>query len=162
MLEQIGADEQIKGALRVDSRRLAFHVLLDPVARLDLSHVHEFNADGPAINAACFAGQVAVDLQFGMWLRAQEPEWIKVGLKVSPATESVENTLALERGCFHVFQSQPGFGSLSLTLSNSHEFATRIMDDEPSVRDSGERQVQQHEPSDWSVFRRGISYLKTS
>jgi len=36
------------------------------------------------------------------------------------------------------------------------------MDDELSVRDSGERQVQQHEPSDWSVFRRGISYLKTS
>ena len=97
-----------------------------------------------------------------MWLRAQKPERIKVSLKVSPATESVENALALERGCFHVFQSQHGFGSLSLTLSNSHEFATRIMDDEPSVRDSGERQVQQHEPSDRPVFRRGISYMKIS
>jgi hypothetical protein len=78
--------------------------------------MHELDAYSAAVKIASFACVLAVDLQFRLGLRSEKAEWIKVGLKVSPVPEKVENALALKvRG----LQER---GGRRLRISGSHRY----------------------------------------
>src|SRR5713101_2334298 len=74
----------------------AFEMFGDPAPPLELRKVHEFGADGAAIDAARrygrFSGQ---PLQVGLREWAKESKRIKIGFVVAPTAKRVKDALAL-------------------------------------------------------------------
>jgi hypothetical protein len=55
--------------------------------------VHELGRDGATIYGAGFGGVFAGQVEFGVWFGLELTERVKVGLEISPSTESVEDPL---------------------------------------------------------------------
>src|SRR6266853_4725443 len=108
LLKQVGAYQQIKRALLVDSWRLRLDALLNPAAALWVSDMHEFNPNAAAIETPRFASPFVVDLQIGMGLRGQQAERIQFCFQISELAEESKHTFA-----FKVLASviNEGFGS---------------------------------------------------
>ena len=69
LLEDVGADEQIKNArfLVLDLRRLRFHALVNPAAALGRVDVIDLDADGGGVDGAGFAGVLACRSAIREW-----------------------------------------------------------------------------------------------
>src|SRR5207302_10691549 len=65
-LEKIGSNEQIEGALLFNFGLRSFQSLLDPAAAFGVRDVGELDANGSAINATGFLGELAFHLQVRM------------------------------------------------------------------------------------------------
>ncbi len=93
-LKQVGAQEQVEGAVLVDDGCGWFggnlNALLNPAAALGVGDVHELNADAAAIDAARFPRPLVVDLKVGMRLRREEAERVQFGLEISKLPEQAE------------------------------------------------------------------------
>jgi hypothetical protein len=71
LLENVSPDQKLEDTLRIDRAGLGFHALLNPAAALSIGDMHEFYADGAAIEVARLAGVLVFDLQFGLGLRPE-------------------------------------------------------------------------------------------
>lgn len=98
MFEQISSGEQLKDVLLVHCRSVAFESLLNPLSPRRIGNVHELGANGFAVTATRFVGEVSLDIEFGncLWLKVL-PERIELGLKIPPAPEGLEDTLPVVR-----------------------------------------------------------------
>src|SRR3954447_4514588 len=65
LLEEVRADELVEHAFLIHFGLWTFQALLYPASPFGVSNVHEFSAHGPAINAAGFVGEFALDAQTG-------------------------------------------------------------------------------------------------
>src|SRR5260370_39246599 len=125
LLEDIGANQQIKNPLLVFFRHLGigsrrFHLLVNPTAALGRVDVIDFDSDGGGVNSAGFAGILAINLEFGSDARAQEAEGVEIAFKVSPLAEGAEDAfpLGIARGWFDDGGSCGAVGRF--TFRNSH------------------------------------------
>ena len=135
LLKNIGADQQFQYTLLINGAGFGFHALLNPTAALSIGDMHEFYADGAAIEVARLAGVLVFDLQFGLGLWPEQAEWIKVRLQVTPVAKSVEYSLAVGIGSFQ--QAGRSWWSGSFRISGGHKVTTRITDAGRYERDSG-------------------------
>ena len=125
LLKQLRADEPLENALRAGSGGECggglFHALLDPKAALGLGQVHEFGANGTAIDGAGLVSRLARELKLGVRLRRQEAQGIEGCLKVSPAAEEVEDFFPvgglLPGGSQHGFSSAHDFLASNCALA---------------------------------------------
>ena len=73
---------------------IGFHALAHPVAPLRVGHVHEFRADGSAVDAPRLVGHRAAQVQVRMLFDGKVSERVELRLHVAPAAESIENLLS--------------------------------------------------------------------
>ncbi len=96
LLEEVGADQALQSSFLIDLGLRPFHALGDPAAAFRLGKMHEFGADGAAIDAAGFLGGFAGEaLEVGLLEGAEKAERIEIGFEVAPAAEGVEDALTL-------------------------------------------------------------------
>ncbi len=98
LLEQIGANEPFENFCLIGFRRHSFHAFGDPLAAFRLGEMHEFRADGVAIEAASLFGDRAGKGEIGVAQRFKKTNGVEGGLVVAPAAEGVENPLAVLLG----------------------------------------------------------------
>jgi hypothetical protein len=103
LLEDVGFDELVENSLAIDGSGCAFEPVDDPSTALRVGNVHELGADGAAINCARSFGVLAFELKLRMLERLKVAERIEIGFEIAPATEKVEDALAL-------FYFRTGFG----------------------------------------------------
>ena len=73
-----------------------FHAVLYPFAAVALRQVHEFRADGAAINLPGLLRCLSIGGQFGIAARDRPAKGIEAGVQVSPAAERVKRLVALQ------------------------------------------------------------------
>src|SRR4029077_9910362 len=90
LLEKIGANQALQGLFLIDLGLRPFHALSDPAAAFRLGKMHEFGADGAAIDAAGFYGGFAGEaFEVGLLEGAEKAERVEIGFEVAPAAEGV-------------------------------------------------------------------------
>src|SRR5712692_2901917 len=98
LLEEVGANEALENFLLVDFGLRTFDALDDPAAAVWLGKVHEFRADGAAVDAAGFLGGFTGEVcKVRLLERAEEAEGVEMGFEVAAAAEGVEDALAVFR-----------------------------------------------------------------
>ncbi len=96
LFEQVGANEALENFLLVNFGFGAFDALGDPAAAVWLGKVHEFRADGAAVDAARFFGGFTGEVcKVRLLERAEEAERVEISLEIAPAAKGVEDPLAV-------------------------------------------------------------------
>src|SRR5229473_126061 len=95
LFEEVRADKTFENFPLVDFELWTFDTLRNPLTPFGLRQVHEFGADGAAIDAAGFVGGFASESKLRMFQRTEKTEGIECGFVITPAAKGVENSLPI-------------------------------------------------------------------
>ncbi len=77
-------------------RVFVFQALLNPLAAVVLRKMHEFSANGAAVNAPRFVRYSSLDANFREAASDGPAKWVKFGVHVSPAAKQIKHTFAFQ------------------------------------------------------------------